>query len=50
MANDKVIALTATGERPAPTVSGYIMLIVLLLAVLADIYAFTRLTSSGGWL
>ena len=35
MANDKVIALTATGERPAATLSGYAMLMVLLLAIIA---------------
>ena len=38
MANEKVIALTATGEREASTMSGYVMLIVLLVAILADIY------------
>ena len=43
MANDKVIALTATGERPASTVSGYPMLVVLLLAILADAYAIRGL-------
>ncbi len=43
MANDKVIALTATSERPASTSSGYAMLIVLLLAILADIYGIRRL-------
>ena len=48
MANDKVIALTATSERPASTVSGYVMLIVLLLAVLADIYAITTLPEGPG--
>src|SRR5207244_5689653 len=41
--NDKVIALTATSERPASTMSGYVMLIVLLLAILADIYGIGRL-------
>jgi regulator of protease activity HflC (stomatin/prohibitin superfamily) len=48
LANDKVIALTATSERQARTASGYAMLIVLLLAVLADIYAIARLPESGG--
>ena len=43
MAKDKVIALTATSERPASTVNGYGMLIVLLLAILADIYGVKRL-------
>jgi regulator of protease activity HflC (stomatin/prohibitin superfamily) len=39
----KVIALTATSEREASTTSGYIMLIVLLLAILADVYGIQRL-------
>jgi len=43
VANDKLIALTATSERPAVTMNGYGMLIVLLLAILADIYGITRL-------
>jgi regulator of protease activity HflC (stomatin/prohibitin superfamily) len=43
VANDKVIALTATGEREANTFSGYAMLIVLLVAILADIYGISRL-------
>src|SRR5438067_2352812 len=46
MANDNVIALTATSERPARTFSGYAMLIVLLLAVLADVYGIQGL---GGY-
>ena len=37
MADDKVIALTATSERPASTMSGYGMLLLLVLAVVADI-------------
>ena len=48
MANDKVIALTATSERPASTMSGYGMLIVLLLAILADVYGINRLSHGGG--
>ena len=47
MANDKVIALTATSERPATTFSGYAMLIVLVLAVLADIYGIQGLGAYG---
>jgi regulator of protease activity HflC (stomatin/prohibitin superfamily) len=43
VANDKVIALTATSERPALTSSGYAMLIVLLLAILAEVYGIQRL-------
>jgi regulator of protease activity HflC (stomatin/prohibitin superfamily) len=48
VANGKIIALTATSERPAATSSGYVMLIVLLLAVLADDYGIQRLGSDGG--
>ena len=48
MANDKVIALTATAERPAATASGYAMLIVLLLAILADAYAISTLPNGPG--
>jgi regulator of protease activity HflC (stomatin/prohibitin superfamily) len=48
VANDKVIALTATSERPAVTLSGYAMLIVLLLAVLADVYGINRFGSYEG--
>ena len=43
MADGKVIALTATSEREASTSSGYLMLIVLLLAILADIYGIQRI-------
>ena len=48
MADGKVIALTATTEREASTSSGYAMLIVLLLAILADIYGISRLPDAGG--
>jgi regulator of protease activity HflC (stomatin/prohibitin superfamily) len=48
VANDKVIALTATAERPASTASGYAMLIVLLLAILADVYAISTLPKGPG--
>ncbi len=48
MANEKVIALTATAERPASTVSGFAMLAVLLLAIVADIYAIGSLPETGG--
>lgn len=47
MANDKVIALTATKERRAATFSGYAMLIILFLAILADIYGINRLSNGG---
>jgi regulator of protease activity HflC (stomatin/prohibitin superfamily) len=46
VAKDKVIALTATSERPPSTVNGYGMLIVLLFAILADIYGIVRLGRS----
>jgi SPFH domain/Band 7 family protein len=43
VAKDKVIALTATSEVQASTMNGYGMLIVLLLAILADVYGIMRL-------
>ena len=46
MANVEVIALIATGEKPASTSGGYVMLIVLLLAILADVYG-VRLLHDG---
>ena len=48
MANEKIIALTATSERPASTASGYAMLVALVLAVLADIYAIGSLPNGPG--
>jgi len=48
VANEKVIALTATAERPASTVSGFAMLAVLLLAIVAEIYAIGSLPETGG--
>ena len=47
MTNDKVIALTATGERPAATFSGFVMLGLLLLAIVADIYGISQLGRPG---
>lgn len=47
MTNDKVIALTATGERPSSTMSGYVMLIILLLAILADVYGIAALANDA---
>ena len=47
MAQDKTIALTATSERPASTMSGYAMLILLFVAIVADIYGVTRLSNGG---
>ena len=48
MANDKIIALTATSERPASTMSGYAMLILLLAAILADIFGIQQLGTNTG--
>jgi len=48
MADEKVIGLTATSERRATTSSGYAMLIVLVLAVLADAYAIYSLPRGPG--
>jgi regulator of protease activity HflC (stomatin/prohibitin superfamily) len=47
MAN-QVIALTATSERPAATLTGYAMLILLFVAILVDIYAITSLPETAG--
>ena len=47
MANEKVIALTATSERSASTMSGYAMLILLLLAIFADVYAIRALSNGN---
>jgi len=44
VANTKIIQLTATSERPASTSSGYAMLIVLLLTIVADVYGISRLS------
>jgi regulator of protease activity HflC (stomatin/prohibitin superfamily) len=48
LANGKVIALTANCERSASTFSGYVMLIIGLLAVLADVYGVQQLGSYNG--
>ena len=48
MADGKIIALTATTEREASTSSGYVMLVVLVLAVLADAFAITTLPKGPG--
>jgi regulator of protease activity HflC (stomatin/prohibitin superfamily) len=48
MADGKVIALTATSEREASTSSGYVMLIVLLLAIAAVAYAIGTLPHGPG--
>jgi regulator of protease activity HflC (stomatin/prohibitin superfamily) len=48
VANDKIIALSATSERQANTFSGYLMLVVLLLAIGADVYGISRIGTMGG--
>jgi len=48
VANDKIIALTATSERPASGASGYAMLGVLVLAVLVDVFAIASLPNGPG--
>ena len=48
MAKDKIIALTATSERPAETFSGYVMLIALLLVVAFMLFGFFNLADDGG--
>jgi regulator of protease activity HflC (stomatin/prohibitin superfamily) len=47
VAKDQVIALTATGERAASTLSGYPMLVAALLAVAMDAYGIYRLPNGG---
>ena len=48
MANDKIIALTATSERSASTYNGFLMLLLLLLAILGDLYGIRLLAGDGG--
>jgi regulator of protease activity HflC (stomatin/prohibitin superfamily) len=48
MADGKVIALTPTSERTAAASTGYAMLVVLVLAVLADAYAIYSLPHGQG--
>jgi regulator of protease activity HflC (stomatin/prohibitin superfamily) len=48
VAEGKVIALTPTTEAKASTMSGYAMLIVLLLAIVAEVYAITSLPHGPG--
>ena len=51
MANDKVIALTATSERPADTFSGYLMLVLLLLVIAFQAFGIYNLSNDqAGWL
>jgi len=47
VADDKIIALMATSERPASTTGGYAMLIVLLVAILADLYGIGQLSHAS---
>jgi len=48
VAEGKVIALTATSERPATTFSGYAMLMVLLVAIFVDAFAIYSLPKGPG--
>ena len=48
MANGKVIALTATSERSASTYNGYLMLLLLLLAIVGDLWGIRQLAGDGG--
>src|SRR5687767_4568704 len=47
MTDSTVIALSANRERPASTISGYMMLMVLLLAIAAEIWAVIQLGGGG---
>jgi regulator of protease activity HflC (stomatin/prohibitin superfamily) len=50
LANDKVIALTATGERRAETFSGYAMLAVLLVVIAMQAFGVFNLSNdNAGW-
>ena len=44
---DEVIALKSSRERPASTMSGYLMLIVALLGIIAAAYGFSALAGEG---
>jgi regulator of protease activity HflC (stomatin/prohibitin superfamily) len=51
VADDKVIALTATSERRAESFSGYAMLIALLIVIIFWVFGFFNLASeSSGWM
>src|SRR5438045_6083439 len=51
VANDKVIALTATSERRAESFSGYAMLVALLVVIIFWVFGFFNLASdSSGWM
>lgn len=47
MTDSNVIALNASRERPAATISGYMMLALLLLAIAAQVWAVTELASDS---
>ena len=51
MSESKIMSLSASRERPASTASGYVMLLlllVLLFAILVDVYAITTLPNGPG--
>ena len=48
MSDKKVIALSPTSEKPASTASGYAMLLLLVLAILVDIYGIASLPTGPG--
>jgi regulator of protease activity HflC (stomatin/prohibitin superfamily) len=51
VANEKVIALTATSERKAESFSGYVMLLALVVVVLFWLFGFFNIANdTGGWL
>jgi regulator of protease activity HflC (stomatin/prohibitin superfamily) len=47
VAEDKIIALTATSERPAESFSGYVMLVALLLVVAFMVFGFFNLANGA---
>jgi len=48
VSDENVIALTATSERQASTISGYAMLLVLLGAIMVDVFAIASLPNGPG--
>ncbi len=51
MANDKVIALTATSERAAETFNGFVMLVALLVVIAFQAFGILNLSNdNAGWL
>jgi regulator of protease activity HflC (stomatin/prohibitin superfamily) len=51
VAENKIIALTATSERPAESFSGYVMLVALLLVIAFQVFGVFNLSSDrAGWL